>query len=368
VRTIFPASLCANPVAAAPAGDEHERMRILIIGGGRFLGRAFAAEALAAGHEVTVFNRGRTSARVEGAQVVHGDRENAEDLAGLTAAGPWDAIVDTSGYVPKVVGDGARILAESAEAYLFISSISALAEYPAAAVGFGARLFDCAPDATEGDYGPLKAGCERAVREAFPGRVIVHYPGLILGPHENVGRSWWLPRIARGGDVLAPGDPQRRMQMIDARDIARFGLRCLESGAETGKAEGDGLLLTSPTGHTTFEGWLDACIAATGADAHLVWAPDELLLEHGIAPWSGLPLWSPVADQVSGVWSVDVSDSLAAGLVCRPIEETMYDTWAVLRDKVGSVADADGRINNHGLAPEAEEQVLAALRGGQDAG
>jgi len=334
-------------------------VRILILGGSRFLGRAFAAEALAAGHQVTVFNRGKSGPDLPGVQAVRGDRENPADLERLAGEGPWDAVVDTSGYVPKVVGNSARALAGAAGAYLFTSSISAFKDYPAQPVGHGSPLFECAPDATEGEYGELKAGCERAVREAFPGRVLIHYPGLILGPHETVGRlTWWLSRIARGGDVLAPGDPELSIQLIDARDIARFGLRCIEQGLD------ESFLLTSVTGHTTFGGWLNACVRETGSDARLVWAPDELLLEQEVPVWSGLPLWAPhtaKAVEFRNTWNVDVSHAYAAELECRPIEDTVADTWAWLKD-APSLADEDGRINGHGLSPAAEQQALDAVK------
>lgn len=331
-------------------------MRILILGGSRFLGRAFVTEALAAGHQVTVFNRGRSGPDLPGVVAVRGDRENPADLARLAAAGPWEAVVDTSGYVPKTVGDSARALAGAAGAYLFISSISAFAHYPAERLNHESALFACPPDATEGEYGALKAGCERAVRQAFPGRVLIHYPGLIIGPHENMGwQTWWLSRIAKGGDVLAPGDPDRRLQLIDARDIARFGLHCLESGHD------DAFLLTSETGHTTFGEWLRTCVLETGSNARLVWAPDEVLLENKVPIWSGLPLWTPRDDQSAGVWDTDVSRAVAAGLDCRPIGATVRDTWAWLRDEP-SLADEDGRIHGHGLLPEVEQRVLAALK------
>ncbi len=333
-------------------------MRILILGGSRFLGRAFVAEALAAGHQVTVFNRGRSGPDQPGVRGVRGDRENPADLARLAGAGPWDAVVDTSGYVPKVVGEGARALADAAEAYLFISSISAFTDFPARRVGPGSPLFDCEPDAAEGEYGALKAGCERAVRAAFPGRVLIHYPGLIIGPHENMGRqTWWLSRIARGGDVLAPGDPGRPLQLIDARDIARFGLHRLESGLD------DAFLLAAEPGHTTFGEWLENCVRETGSDARLVWAPDEMLLEHEVPVWSGLPLWTPDNDEAAAVWDADVARTIDAGLVCRPIAQTVRDTWAWQRNEP-SLAGEDGRINNHGLPSDAEQRVLTALKNG----
>ncbi|HEV2347520.1 MAG TPA: NAD-dependent epimerase/dehydratase family protein [Actinocrinis sp.] len=330
-------------------------MRILILGGSRFLGRAFVTEALAAGHQVTVFNRGRSGPDLPGVVAVRGDREDPADLARLAAAGPWDAVVDTSGYVPKIVGDSARALAGGAEAYLFISSLSAFTGFPAERLDPGSPLFECPPDATEGEYGALKAGCERAVRQAFPGRVLIHYPGLIIGPHENMGRqTWWLSRIAKGGDVLAPGDPDRRLQLIDARDIAGFGLHCLESGQD------DAFLLASENGHTTFGQWLQTCVLETGSNARLVWAPDKVLLENEVPVWSGLPLWTPLDDESAGVWDTDVSRAIAAGLNCRPIGKTVRDTWAWQRDEP-SLADEDGRIHGHGLLPEIEQRVLAAL-------
>jgi len=334
-------------------------MNLLILGGSRFLGRAFVGEALAAGHQVTVFNRGISGQDEPGVRGVRGDRENPADLERLAAEGPWDAVVDVAGYVPAVVGASARALAGAAGAYLYISSISAFAHFPARRTVDGSPLFECEPDAAEGEYGPLKAGSERAVRAHFPGRVLVHYPGLILGPHENMGRlTWWLSRIARGGDVLAPGDPAREIQLIDARDIARFGLCCLESGHD------EPHLLTSRTGHTTFGGWLEACVRETGSGARLVWAPDEVLLEHKVGIWTGLPLWSPVTEELAEVWNTDVSRTLAAGLECRPIEETVHDTWAWLKE-TPSLAEEDGRIAGQGLAPDAEQAVLAALAEGR---
>jgi 2'-hydroxyisoflavone reductase len=337
-------------------------VRILILGGSRFLGRAFAAEALDAGHEVTVFNRGRSGPDLTGVQAIRGDREQPADLERLVAegaaAGPWDAVVDTSGFVPKIVGDAARALAQSAGAYLFISSVSAFTDFPGRPITAASPLYDCPPDATEGEYGELKAGCERAIRAQFPGRVMIHYPGIILGPHETSGRlTWWLSRIARGGDVLAPGDPARRIQLIDARDIARFGLRCLEAGRE------EPFVLAGPKGHTTFGAWLGACVETTGSNARLIWAPDDVLQKHGVEEWRGLPLWSAQEGEAEAVWDNDSAPALAAGLVCRPIEDTVRDTWVWLKDAPSS-ADEDGRINGHGLAQADEERVLAALNSG----
>jgi 2'-hydroxyisoflavone reductase len=337
-------------------------MRILIIGGGRFLGRAFAAEALAAGHQVTVFNRGQTSVDLDGVQVVHGDREQPDDLARLVASAPeaedggpaWDAVVDTCGFKPAVVGRGAAALAGSARAYLFISSVNAYEQWPSAPIRDGSAKFACAPDATEGTYGPLKAGCERAMRDYFPGRAICIDAGLIFGPHENQGRlTWWLSRIARGGDVLAPGDPTRPVGPIDARDIARFGLHCIGTGSY-------GAFPTSGPGTETMRDLLEACVRETASGARLVWVDDAFLTEQGVTEWSGLPAWAVADGEAGAVWDVHSDLADAAGLVCRPLAETVRDTWAWLREVEGGLGDDDGVINGHGLAPAKEAEVLAA--------
>jgi 2'-hydroxyisoflavone reductase len=338
-------------------------MRILIIGGGRFLGRAFAAEALAAGHQVTVFNRGRTSVDLDGVRAVRGDRENPQDLARLAAGAPeaaeeggpaWDAVVDTCGRKPKTVGDSARILAGKARAYLFVSSVNAYAEWPGSPVRDGSPKFECGPGETEGEYGALKAGCERAVLEHFPDRAICIDAGLIVGPHEDNGRlTWWLSRIAGGGDVLAPGDPHRAIAPIDARDIALFGLRCIGNG-------GYGAFPTVGPGTETFADMLEAGVRETDSGATLRWAEDAFLLAHKVDEWTGLPLWAAEGGDSLGLWDVRSDLALAAGLVTRPIAETVRDTWAWLKDAEG-LTDEDGRINGHGIAPGAEAAVLKDL-------
>lgn len=340
-------------------------MRILIIGGGRFLGLAFAREALAAGHQVTVFNRGQSSMDLEGVQVVRGDREKPEDLARLVASAPepadggpaWDAVVDTCGFKPKVVGDSARALVDKSRAYLFISSVNAYAKWPAEPVRDGSPKFECGPEETEGEYGPLKAGCERAILRYFPDRTICIDAGLILGPHENAGRlTWWLKRIARGGDVLAPGDPNRRIGPIDARDIALFGLRCIENGSYGAFAT------AGPASADTMADMLEACVRETGSGARLRWADDEFLVAHNIDQWTGLPAWSVEGGAAAAVWDVHSERAIEAGLSCRPIAETVRDTWAWLRDVEG-LEDEDGRIKGHGTAPKVEAAALKDLVG-----
>ncbi|MEV7006201.1 NAD-dependent epimerase/dehydratase family protein [Streptosporangium sp. NPDC051022] len=327
-------------------------MRILVIGGSVFLGRAIVEEALRRGHEVTTFNRGRSGADLPGVEAVRGDREVAEDLARLTEGREWDAVVDVCGFVPRVVGASVRALNGKAATYAFVSSISACSTWPAeAGSDEGSPRFECAPDAgpEDGDYGTLKAGCERAVERGFDGNVLIVEPGLILGPRENVGRlPWWLTRVARGGRVLAPGDPGTRMQVIDARDIAAFTLAQAEAGVS------DRFFTGGVLGNVTYGDLLAECRAVTGSDAEFVWVKDHFLLDREVAPWTELPLWAPEGPDFAGVWLASSAKAHAAGLRCRPVAETVRDTWAWLRE----IPEAERSFGRHGIDPEKEAKIL----------
>ncbi|GAA3128248.1 NAD-dependent epimerase/dehydratase family protein [Planomonospora alba] len=333
-------------------------MRVLIIGGSVFLGRAITEEALRRGHEVTTFNRGRSGVDLPGVEAVRGDRESAEDLARLASGREWDAVVDVCGFVPRVVGEAVRALNGKAATYAFISSISACSEWPGKGpADESSPRFACAPDAgpEDGDYGTLKAGCERAVEQGFDGNALIIEPGLILGPHENVGRlPWWLTRIARGGRVLAPGDPETAMQVVDARDIAAFTL----SQAEAGTA--DRFFVSGVAGNTTYRGLLEECRAATGSDAEFTWVDDRFLLDRGVQPWTELPLWAPADPAFAGVWLPSSAKALAAGLTCRPVAQTVRDTWEWLRDIPVERRSFGSERMRHGIDPGKEAEILAA--------
>ncbi|WP_283133280.1 NAD-dependent epimerase/dehydratase family protein [Rhizohabitans arisaemae] len=331
-------------------------MRLLIIGGSIFLGRALTEEALRRGDTVTTFNRGRSGVDLPGVETVRGDREDESDLARLVDGRHWDAVVDVCGYTPRVVGRSAHHLSGHADTYTFVSTISVYRDFGEVEVDEHARQFECAVDeGPGGEYGVLKAGCEYAVEQAFAGRVLIVQPGLILGPHENVGRlPWWLRRIAKGGPVLAPGDPDLPVQLIDARDIAAFTLARIDAGA-TGR-----YLTGGVRGRDTFGSWLNECVRATGSDAELVWVPDEYLLENEVEPWSELPLWS-----LGGTaWHTSSAKAAAEGLRCRPLGETVDDTWAWLKDLPGPVdrGDTPPHRLRHGIDPEKEERILAGWR------
>jgi 2'-hydroxyisoflavone reductase len=333
---------------------------LLLIGGTAFLGRAVAEEALRRDIRVTTFNRGRTGPDVPGVEALHGDRDSAADLAQL-AGRSFDGVIDTCGFVPRVVGASARLLADRAAHYVYVSSISAVASWPAEPALDGEEGRPCPSDAgpDDGDYGVLKAGCERAVTEVFGGRSTIVRAGLILGPHENVGRlTWWLRRVGRGGEVLAPGDPRRAMQLVDARDIAAFMLDAIE------RQIGGTFNVTGPTGNATMGGWLADIVAATGSDARLTWVDDDLLVAHEVEPWTELPLWMPLGQDGDAVWTAETAAAEKAGLSCRPVTETVRDTWRWMqRDDVHG-DDADGKFRRgemeHGIDAAKEQAILAA--------
>ncbi|MEY9836833.1 NAD-dependent epimerase/dehydratase family protein [Streptacidiphilus sp. EB103A] len=335
-------------------------MKLLVIGGSVFLGRAFVQEALSRGWEVTTFNRGQSGTDEPGVTAVQGDREQSADLERLAAAGPWDAVVDVCGYVPRVVGASVAALAKSADTYLMISTINAYPEFPEKAVDESSLRHECEPDAgpDDGDYGKLKVGCERAVTEGFPGRTLVIEPGLILGPGDRARRlAVWLRRAAQGGRMIAPGSPDREMQLIDARDIAIFGLDRIEDGSS-------GTYLTSGTpANTTWGEYLGTCVEATGGKAELVWLDDAFLEEHNVEPWTELPLWAPANEEFAAVWSPSSAKAIAAGLHCRPVPDSIRDTAAGLFAP-GGMDDAfdvhHSQRDDRLMTPDRERQLLAA--------
>ncbi|MFF2325066.1 MULTISPECIES: NAD-dependent epimerase/dehydratase family protein [unclassified Streptomyces] len=333
-------------------------MKILFIGGTVFLGRALVDEALRRGHEVTLFNRGQSGPTPAGVEAVQGDREDESALAALAEGRSWDWVVDTCGFEPLTVRKSVRALVGHADAYAFVSSFHAYADWPAKGVDESFPRHACAVDASPDDvpYNALKAGCERAVEEGFAESALIVNPGIIVGPGENVGRlPWWLETIARGGRVLAPGSPDRSMQLVDARDIGVFMLDRLADG-------GFGRYLTTGVpGNTTMGDLLAACVEATGADTELVWADEQFLQDHDVAPWTELPLWAPDIPDVAGTWTASSAKALAAGMRCRPVARTVADTWRAL-DKGGYPVPKylQGKIPV-GLDKDKHDAVLAAL-------
>lgn len=330
-------------------------MKLLIIGGTSFLGRAAAEEALRRGDEVTTFNRGQTGPDVDGVEALRGDRDDEVALVQLKGR-EYDGVVDTCGFVPRVVGKATRALADNVGHYAYVSSISASSRWPAEVAHDDDEGAPCLSDAgpDDGDYGVLKAGCERAVREAFGDRSTIARAGLILGPHENVGRlTWWLSRMARGGEVLAPGDPELAMQLIDVRDLASYLLDSIvtrTSGTYN---------VSAPPGNVTMGSWLGDAARAAGTDTELTWVDDDFLLAQDVETWTELPLWSPTAGDAANVWNADTSGAARTGLGCRPVSETVADTWAwMLADGVAP-DDEVGRFRGNGIDADKERRILA---------
>lgn len=241
--------------------------------------------------------------------------------------------------------------------YLFVSSVHAHAGWPAEPVDESSPRHDCAADAGADDVpgNALKAGCERAVEEYFAGDVLILNPGMILGPHDSVGRlPWWLERVACGGRVLAPGGPDRTMQLIDARDIAAFGLDQLETHG-TGR-----FVVTSPPGGITFGEFLALCAEVTGSDAEVVWADDAFLLGQGVAVWTELPLWALDEPVMAGAWLASTARAVSAGLHCRPLGETVRDTWEWLQSRGPAAEPWTQGQTVLGIESEKEQRLLAA--------
>ena len=327
-------------------------MKLLILGGTGFVGRHLVEAALARGHEVTLFNRGQHNGELyPEVEKLRGDRDGG--LAPLRGR-RWDAVVDTSGYVPRLVRASAELLSEAVDHYTFISTISVYKSFSVPGLHEDAPVGTLQDETTEevdGEtYGPLKVLCERAAAEAMPGRVLTVRPGLIVGPHDPTDRfTYWPHRVARGGDVLAPRPPEQPVQFIDARDLTAWTLRMAETG-RTGVYNATGPDDTLTLGET-----LDTCKSASDSDARFVWADESFLLEEGVEPWMGLPLWIPKGD-MSGLQEVDCRRAIAAGLTFRPLIETVRDTlvWDATRP-----ADAERKA---GLRPEREAELLRRWR------
>ncbi|MFI6685409.1 NAD-dependent epimerase/dehydratase family protein [Streptomyces sp. NPDC050485] len=323
-----------------------------MLGGTEFVGRAVTEAALARGHEVTVFHRGRHEPPA-GVVSLHGDRTAEGGLAAL-ADGEWDVVVDTWSHAPAAVRDAARLLSGRAGRYVYVSSRSVYVHPTALGADEDAPLVPGSPDdAGEVDYAQAKRGGElAAVREFGVDRALLVRAGLVLGPWENIGRlPWWLTRAARGGEMLAPGPRDLGIQYLDCRDLAEWTLDAAEAGL-SGPYN-----LVSPPGHTTMGGLLDACVEVTGGVAVPRWTDAEPILAAGIEPWLHLPVWIPPGEMHDTMHGSSVAKAVAAGLRCRPVEETVADTWAWLRS-IGGTAPQRPDRPQVGLDPETEAKVL----------
>lgn len=313
-------------------------MRLLLIGGPKFLGHALIEAALASDHDVTTFNRGLTNPDAfPDVEKLHGDRDGG--LAVLEGRA-WDAVVDTSGYVPRLVRESAQLLAGSAGRYAFVSSISYYADHrePRVETDPPEQLGDKPADRLLEDYsnyGALKALCEQEAERAFGDRAVVIRPGLIVGPNDPTDRfTYWPRRVERGGTMLVP--PDQPVQMIDVRDLAAWTIRLLEderSGAFNA---------TSPPRAISFDSMLEACGASD-----VIRVTERFLADEGVEGWSDLPCWIPSTETDHTCFQlVPVDRAVDAGLTLRPLAET--------------VRAVPGWTGKAGLTAERERELLDA--------
>lgn len=322
-------------------------MKLLLLGGTVFLGRHIVEAALARGHEVTLFNRGQHNPDLfPEVEKLRGDRNG--DLAALQGR-QWDAAIDTSGFVPRVVRASAEALTNAIKHYTFISSISVYADFTKRGIDENspvAKLTDESVEEVTGEtYGGLKALCEQAAEEVLPGKVLIVRPGLIVGPDDQTDRfTYWPYRVAQGGEMLAPGKPAHQEQFIDVRDLAQWIVRMVEAG-KTGVYNA-----TGPDYVLSTQQLLEECKAATGSDAQFTWVDEAFLApileEVNLQPW--------VSEAHVGIRAVNCNKAFADGLTFRPLAETVRDTLA------WKAASPTADTLRSGLKPEQEQQLLQA--------
>jgi 2'-hydroxyisoflavone reductase len=364
-RTFVKQSLSAAALAAAGlplaagaapgerGGKAAAPRRILILGGTGFLGPALVEAARARGHALTLFNRGKTRPHLfPEVERLQGDRDGKLDaLKGRR----WDAVIDNSGYVPRLVRASAELLAPNVGRYLFVSSISVYRDDLAPGSDETAPLATTADPASEdvrANYGALKALCEQAAEKAMPGRTAVVRPTLIVGPDDPTDRfTYWPVRLARGGEVLAPGDGEDPVQVIDVRDLAAWMVSLVERDVK-GVFNAAG-----PKERLTMKAMLEACQAGTGARPPLTWVPAAFLEAQQVAPWMDMPSWIPRGPD-AGMSQVSNARAVAAGLTFRPLADTARDTLAWWK---GLPEERRAKLRA-GLSADREREVLEAWR------
>lgn len=366
------AMLGLTSLAAAQPGSDvshranPKRLRILVLGGTGQTGPHFVRRALAHGHEVTLFNRGNRSEEMfPDVECLIGNRfpEQGEGLKALGAAVEdgrrWDVCLDVWPHIPRLVEATAKILQDNVDRYMFVSSVSVYTDTAAKHQDESAEVGQ-APDAdnmefTMALFGPFKAECENRVRRYFPDRNTIYRPALIIGPRDFTFRGgYWPVRVREGGEVLAPGDGEARIQNIDARDLVAFELLCMERNiGGTFNVFGP-----HPNNPLTMRRLLTTCRAASESDATFTWVPAEFLAEQGVGPWMQMPNWVPAEGDYAGFGWRSNAKAIAAGLTIRPLFETMEDTlqW------FDSLSE-EGRTSiraRAGISSEKEAEVLAA--------
>jgi 2'-hydroxyisoflavone reductase len=346
--------VAAHPAVAQPPAAPGKALRILILGGTGFIGPHQVEYALARGHQVTLFNRGKTNASLfPSVEKLVGDRNAPDGYAALKGR-TWDVVIDNPAQLPRWVREAGAALRESTNRYVFVSTLSAFANRRAIGIREDGQLHEPGdPDATTvgNQYGPLKVRCEMEARAAFGDRALVVRPGLIVGPGDLTDRfSYWPVRIERGGEVLAPGTPDDPVAFIDARDMSEFMVRlCEQRAAGVYNCVG-------PRPGLTMAGMVYGIQAVTSSDARYTWVDADFLLERKVRPYSELPVWMPPRGDSAGWARMDCSKAIAAGLTFRTLADTAQATLAYYHRQPPE-RQATLRA---GLPPEREADVLAA--------
>jgi 2'-hydroxyisoflavone reductase len=328
-------------------------VRLLVLGGTLFLGRHVVEAALARGHEVTIFNRGRTNPGLfPGVECLVGDRDG--DLSALRGR-EWDAVVDPSGYVPRVVQQSVDLLAEAVGQYVFVSSISAYRDLAREGITEDYPVAELPEESEDVDryYGALKALCEEVVRDRLGDRGLIVRAGLIVGPYDWTNRfGWWVHRVERGGELLLPDVPGWRIQIVHGRDLAEWMLDMAERGA--------GGTHNATSQPLPMEGVLAATAAVAGVEIDFVRVDEGWLVDQGVEPFDDLPLWLALSrnPEFRGFFAVDVSRAHLNGLGHRPIEETIADIREWEEEDVDR--DYGSQALAKGLDAQRERELLAA--------
>jgi len=328
-------------------------MKVLVLGGTHHVGRAIVEAALARGDQVTTLTRGVSGRAVPGVDARHADRREPAQVEAALGDDTWDAVLDTWSHEPVAVRDSARLLDGRTPHYTYISSRSVYVWPMALGSDESAPVVEGDPDSTDAaDYAAAKRGAEVAL-DSFSGDVLIARAGLVLGPYEVVGRlPWWLNRVAAGGRVPAPGPRDRPLQYIDGRDLAEWCLAAGPAGVH------GAFNAVSHPGHTTIGALVDRCVAVTGSGADPVWLSPGTIEAAEVSGWTDFPVWVPPEGELAGLHDCDVSAAHAAGLRCRPMEETVDDTWAWLQ-REGTPTPPSARAGEIGLTAEQEARLLA---------
>ncbi len=339
LRTTAAGSLLAATAGAAPrprqdddpAPKATEKLDLLILGGTGHLGPATVRAALARGHSMTLFNRGKTNPHLfPELEKLRGDRH--DDLVALEDR-HWDAVIDTSAYVPSHVHATASMLGEQgARQYVLLSTVGVYADHGIPYADEESPAIELTDEVVAtmttireslANYGGMKRRCETVAEEAMPGQVTVIRPGLLIGPEDRSDRfTYWTVSTARGGEVLAPGDGSDPIQFVDVRDLGAWIIRCIEERI-VGTFNG-----ICPAGRFTMMEMLHGLKGAFTTDARFTWVPVDFLQSQGVQPWTHMPGWVPAVGETAGFQLVRTEKAVAAGLVFRALADTAQDVFA----------------------------------------